>query len=67
MEFLNDDLDIFDIFEHGFPRRIYLRSNYIGDMDNLTFFKRFRLTKETVQHILPQIEDQLLTDEDRFG
>lgn len=67
MEFLDDNLDLFDIFENGIPRRKYERASYIEDMDNLTFFKRFRLLKETVLSILPLIEDELAMDEGRFG
>lgn len=67
MEFLEDDLDILNIIENGFPRRIYQRANYFEEMDELTSFKRFRLTKGSVQNILPYIEDQLRMDDGMFG
>ncbi|KAK5638457.1 hypothetical protein RI129_012752 [Pyrocoelia pectoralis] len=54
--FIDDDLDILDIVEFGFPRKIYNRTNHFEDLDNLTFFKRFRLTKNTVLHLLELIE-----------
>ncbi|KAG5899824.1 hypothetical protein JTB14_012295 [Gonioctena quinquepunctata] len=57
--FLEDDLDILEIIEFGFPRRIYERSNYFQDMNELTFFKRFRLLKGTVLRLMEIIEDQL--------
>lgn len=57
--FLEDDLDILEIIDFGFPRRIYERSNYFQVMDELTFFRRFRLLKETVLRIMEMIEDQL--------
>ncbi|KAK4875762.1 hypothetical protein RN001_012184 [Aquatica leii] len=57
--FLDDDVDILDIIEYGFPRRIYIRSDYFHNMDDLTFLRRFRLTKPTVLAILAQIEGQL--------
>ncbi|KAI4468077.1 hypothetical protein MML48_2g00018722 [Holotrichia oblita] len=58
-DFLNNDLEIFDIVEFRFPRNIYLRFNHFEDLDNLTFFQRFRLTKDTVMNILPQVEHLL--------
>ncbi|KAK5648020.1 hypothetical protein RI129_002912 [Pyrocoelia pectoralis] len=54
--FIDDDLDILDIVEFGFPRKVYNRTNHFEDLDNLTFFKRFRLTKNTVFHLLELIE-----------
>nr|CAI5817205.1 unnamed protein product [Callosobruchus analis]CAI5820002.1 unnamed protein product [Callosobruchus analis] len=57
--FLEDDLDILDIIEMGFPRRVYTRKQHLNDMDDLTFFKRFRLLKNTVLHVLELIEEQL--------
>ncbi|KAG5869934.1 hypothetical protein JTB14_001218 [Gonioctena quinquepunctata] len=57
--FLEDYLDIIEIIEFGFPRRIYERLNYFQDMNELTFFKRFRLLKGTVLQLIEIIEDQL--------
>lgn len=57
--FIDDDLDILDILEFGFPRRIYVRSDYFDDMDNLTFYRRFRLTKQTVERVLGEVENDL--------
>ncbi|KAK4882517.1 hypothetical protein RN001_005836 [Aquatica leii] len=57
--FIDDDGEILDIINYGFPRKIYDRSNYFQDMDNLTFFQRFRLTKPTVLTVLDQIEHRL--------
>ncbi|KAI4466883.1 hypothetical protein MML48_2g00000359 [Holotrichia oblita] len=54
-----EDLEVLDIIDFGFPRRIYPRSNHFHQMDELTFFQRFRLRKETVLNILINIEDQL--------
>lgn len=59
MEVFEDDLEVLDLVDAGFPRQIYDRSNYFDNMDNLTFFRRFRLTKPTVLNILEQIEDHL--------
>lgn len=58
-DIFNDDLDILEIIDNGFPRRIYNRKNYFEDLDNLTFFKRFRLRKESVLYLLRIIEDDL--------
>lgn len=57
--FLEDDLDILEIIDFGFPRRIYERSNYFDDLDETSFFRRFRLLKGTVLLLLEIIEDQL--------
>lgn len=65
MEFLNDDLDILDIIENGIPRRVYERANYFNNFDHMTFFQRFRLTKETVLHVLDQIQHLLDFEVDR--
>lgn len=64
--FIEDDLDILEIVDFGFPRRIYEREEYFDTMDNLTFFKRFRLTKPTVLLILESIAEQLEFDNDLY-
>lgn len=63
MEFLNDDLDLLDLVEHGLPRRRYERNDYFDTMDDLSFFKRFRLLKNTVERLLPEIEEELEAEE----
>ena len=60
--FINDDLDILDIIEFGFPRKVYERKNNFEELDNLTFFRRFRLMKVTVLHLLALIEGDLEYD-----
>lgn len=62
--FLEDDMDILDIIDMGFPRRMYERSSYFNDMDDISFFRRFRLTKQTTLDILERIEPQLEFDND---
>lgn len=59
------DLEILNVIGEGFPRRIYDRKNYFEEMDNATFFRRFRLTKRTVLNILAEIEHQLEYQDDR--
>ncbi|KAK5639733.1 hypothetical protein RI129_010544 [Pyrocoelia pectoralis] len=61
---LEDDVDILDIIEFGFPRRLYIRPNYIEEMDDLSFYRRFRLTKPTTISLLEIIEVQLEFDND---
>lgn len=56
---LNDDLDALDIIDLGFPRQRHVIANYFEDLDELSFFRRFRLTKETTNFLLQHIEDQL--------
>lgn len=59
MDLLDDDMDILEIIEYGFPRRVNVRRNYYEEMDNLTFFQTFRLYKATFLHILALIEENL--------
>lgn len=58
---IDEEIEILDIVENNFPfpRRIYMRVDHFNNMDDLTFFRRFRLTKPTVLRILEQIEDEL--------
>ncbi|KAJ8974994.1 hypothetical protein NQ317_013493 [Molorchus minor] len=60
--FINDDLDILDIVEFGFPRKVYERKNAFDELDDLSFFRRFRLTKNTILYLLEMIEDHLEYD-----
>lgn len=57
--FVEDDLDVIDIIEMGFPRRQYNREEYFDTLDNLSFFRRFRLRKPTVLQVLQEIEHLL--------
>lgn len=57
--FVEDDSDILDIIEFGFPRRLFIRSNYFEEISDMAFFRRFRLTKPTVLSILEMIEPEL--------
>lgn len=59
MEAYEDDLEILEIVDEGFPRRIYDRPNYFNTMDEMTFFKRFRLKKATALELLELIEEEL--------
>lgn len=59
MDFFEDDLEVLDIIEHGFPRRVQNRPNYYQQMDELSFFKRFRLYKNTVFNVLQLIDHEL--------
>lgn len=56
---LEDDLDILDVIDLGFPRKMYERQHHFEEMDDLTFFKRFRLLKETVIRVLELIEEEI--------
>ena len=44
----DDDVEVVDIMEYGFPRQIQNRNDLFHSYDDLSFFRRFRLTKETV-------------------
>lgn len=62
--FHEDDIEILDIINFGFPRRIFRRQNYFEDMDDLSFFRRFRLTKQTTIYVLDLIENNLEFEND---
>lgn len=57
--FMDDDLEVLDLLEEGFPRKQYLRKNYYTELDNTTFFQRFRLTKPTVLRLVEILEEDL--------
>lgn len=63
--FLDDDHDILDIINFGFPRRQWERSEYFDTMDNLSFFRRFRLQKPTILNFLHHIEEEIEYDNDK--
>ncbi|KAH1024878.1 hypothetical protein HUJ05_009713, partial [Dendroctonus ponderosae] len=47
------------IIEYGYPRKIYDRAEPYLNLDNLSFFRKFRLTKPTVLNLLYEIEPLL--------
>jgi hypothetical protein len=55
----DDDLEVLDFIENGLPRQIYARQHYFENLDEGTFRRRFRLTKNCVYQLLTMIEDQL--------
>lgn len=65
MDYFDDDVEIFDLLDNGLPRRILQRRNYFEEMDHLSFFRRFRLYKETVLQVLLLIEEELEYDNNR--
>ncbi|KAK4885926.1 hypothetical protein RN001_002197 [Aquatica leii] len=58
-EIFDDDLDILEIIDLGFPRLTYTRSDQFHEFDDGSFRKRFRLSKATTLHLLTLIENQL--------
>ncbi|KAK5648276.1 hypothetical protein RI129_003168 [Pyrocoelia pectoralis] len=58
-DIFEDDLDLLEIIDYGFPRMNYTRSNYFHEMDEFNFYRRFRLTKQCCLNILPLIEETL--------
>jgi hypothetical protein len=47
VDIFEDDFDILEIIDIGFPRLCCVRSAHFHDMDELFTFYRFRLTKQT--------------------
>lgn len=58
-DIIDDDLEIFEILDHGMPRQVYERPDLFHSFDDRAFFNRFRLTKETILHLLPLLEPHL--------
>lgn len=57
-DLFDDDLDILEIIDFGFPRRIiYDRTDDFNNLDGLSFFSRYRLTKPTVMNLLVQAQN----------
>ncbi|CAH2013903.1 unnamed protein product [Acanthoscelides obtectus] len=51
---LDDDGDILDTVRFGFPRHCYARTDIFNEMDDLSFFRRFRLQENTVLRLVEQ-------------
>ncbi|KAJ8914317.1 hypothetical protein NQ315_011304 [Exocentrus adspersus] len=49
----NDELEMLDIIEHGFPRQRNVRKNYFEDLDNLNFLGGFAYKKKRNDSISP--------------
>ena len=62
--FIDDNADILDVINFGFPRRNYERSDYFQTMDDYSFFRRFRLSKPAVLNFLENIEEEIEFDND---
>ncbi|KAK4881710.1 hypothetical protein RN001_005029 [Aquatica leii] len=58
-EIFDDNLDILEIIDLGFPRLTYTRSDQFHELDDGSFRKRFRLSKATTLHLLTLIKNQL--------
>ena len=56
---MEDDLEVRELIELGFPREVYERQYYMDTMSDPDFLKRFRLTKGTVNKLLQLIEPRL--------
>jgi hypothetical protein len=46
---------ILEIIDIGFPRLCCVRSAHFHDMDEFTFYKRFRLTKQTCLNLFTSL------------
>lgn len=55
-DILEDDLEIFEIINHGFPREVFERDNHFYTMDQLSFFKRFRLMQQNTTNKIIKLE-----------
>lgn len=58
-DIFEDDLDVLEVIDIGVPRNIYMRSDKFNNMDELSFYKRFRLTKQTTLYVLSLIEHRI--------
>lgn len=58
-DLVEDDVEVVEIIEFGLPRQIYTRANYFDTFDDVSFRRRFRLTKECVHNLLILIEHRL--------
>jgi hypothetical protein len=58
-DFLEDDLDILEIIDFGFPRFQYTKSGRFHKLDEFRFYSRFRLTKASALHFFILIEEEI--------
>ncbi|CAG9773144.1 unnamed protein product [Ceutorhynchus assimilis] len=58
-DIFDDDLEILEIIQNGIPRRVIQRKNHFNEMSPYTFFRKFRLYKDTALRVLEQIEPEL--------
>lgn len=59
IDYFEDDVEVLEIANVGFPRTIRERSEYFHTFDELSFYKRFRLKKDTTLGLLALIESDL--------
>jgi hypothetical protein len=64
-DIFEDDLEILDIIDFGFPRQIYNSANHFVNLDKLSSFRRFRFTKNTTLALLELIEEELEFSSDK--
>lgn len=55
----DDELNPLVLIVYGIPRRIFERTNYFETLDELSFYRRFRLTKRTTERVLQLIRHRL--------
>ncbi|KAJ8914128.1 hypothetical protein NQ315_016205 [Exocentrus adspersus] len=53
------DVEEVELIEFGLPRQVYIRIDYFDVLDEASFRRRFRLSRECVHHLLAQIEHML--------
>lgn len=58
-DMFEDDLEMLELVDVGFPRQIMIRNDHFNNMSELDFFRRFRLTKKTTVQVLEKIEQHL--------
>lgn len=57
--FKDDELNPLVLIVYGILRRIFERTNYFENLDELSFYRRFRLTKRTTERVLQLIRHHL--------
>ncbi|KAJ3662284.1 hypothetical protein Zmor_006639 [Zophobas morio] len=54
-----EDLAVLNFLNRGIPRTVYQRQNFFDVMDDISFRKRFRLSRQSVLQILMMIDEEL--------
>ncbi|KAF5270785.1 hypothetical protein FQR65_LT17802 [Abscondita terminalis] len=54
-----EDVEEIELIEFGLPRQVYVRSNYFDSLDDYSFRRRFRLSRQCTVQLLALIQHEL--------
>ena len=54
-----EDLAVLNFLNRGIPRTVYQRQNFFDVMDEISFRKRFRLSRQSVLQVFMMIDEEI--------